>query len=79
MFEKVYKNSFAPSTTELIDFCSGNYLLGHNFFDGSKQKLRIYLYCDDIEVCNPLGFSKSKNKLMCVYMLAMSVRNSVHL
>ena len=53
VFEKVYKNSFVPSTTELIDFCSGNYFLGHNFFDGSKQKLRIHLYCDDIEVCNP--------------------------
>ena len=67
VFDAVYENSFTSFNSELVDFCCGHYFSSHDYFNGSMGKLRIHLYCDDIELCNPLGSSNSKNKLTCIY------------
>ena len=66
VFEQIYENSFC-SDLDLVDFCSGKLFLTHSFFNNERENLRIHLYCDEIEVCNPLGTSKSISKLTCIY------------
>lgn len=54
-----------PSTTpeRLGDLCDGTYFSSHTLFQAKPQSLQVYLYYDDVEVCNPLGSSRGKHKL----------------
>ena len=46
----------------LSDFCDGLHYKNHTMLK-SPSCLQIMLYYDDLEVCNPLGSSRTKHKL----------------
>ena len=66
IFELIYENSFICNA-DLNDFTCGTYFINHSFFKGQRDFLRLHLFCDDIEICNALGSSRTKNKLTCIY------------
>ena len=63
------QNSETHNEDKLHDFVDGEYFKTYRFFAGDRSLLRIHLYCDELEVCNPLGSSKAKRKLTCFYFL----------
>lgn len=48
-------------------FRDGLHFLNNEFLVGEDLKISLCLYIDDFEVCNPLGTSRKKHKLCCVY------------
>lgn len=57
----IYKTTVMVTTTSLIPY-----------FQYKKNGLQIFLYYDDLEICNPPGSKRSVHKigilLACVYM-----------
>ena len=53
----------------LSDYTNGEYLKKNSYFKGNPSLLRLHLFCDEVEVCNPIGSSKGLHKLVCVYIL----------
>ncbi len=51
----------------LNDYRDGLYFKNHKFFAGNPQALRLNLYEDEFEVCNPLGSKRNKHKLCAIY------------
>jgi len=49
------------------DFCDGFLFKGDSFFAENPSALRIHLYCDEFEVCNPIGPKKGKHKITAFY------------
>lgn len=47
----------------LEDFCDGLMLKEHPLFGQDKDAIQIFLYYDDVEMCNPLGSKKTVHKL----------------
>ena len=47
----------------LHDYCDGRMHATHPLFSTKKGSLEIFLYYDDVEVCNPLGSRRTKHKL----------------
>lgn len=52
----------------LSDITDGLALKNNELFINNPNSLRIILYADAFELCNPLGSSKKKHKLVGVYM-----------
>nr|XP_039258818.1 uncharacterized protein LOC120335387 [Styela clava] len=63
----IEKNRLQFGDDILHDFTDGKYFLQSSFFNGNKNMLRIHLYVDEVEVCNPLGSSRGTHKLTCFY------------
>ncbi|XP_078495299.1 uncharacterized protein LOC144742535 [Ciona intestinalis] len=59
--------SCASKTNVLCDFTDGEYFRTKSYFRGNQDLLRFHFYCDELEVCNPLGSSKTKHKLTVFY------------
>ena len=51
------------SASLLSDFCDGSYYKAHTLFNGREPTLQIFLYFDELEVCNPLGSKRIKHKI----------------
>ena len=49
------------------------YFNEHPYFQGNRSLIRLHFYFDELEVCNPLGSSKSKNKLACFYFFVGNI------
>ena len=47
----------------MTDFCDSPEYRSNELFSQDDTALQIMLYYDDLEVCNPLGSSKTKHKL----------------
>lgn len=47
----------------LGDYCDGSTFSNHPLFGTDPTALQIFLYYDDVEVCNPLGSRAKKHKL----------------
>lgn len=45
------------------DFCDSSSFSEHPLFGTDSTALQIFLYYDDVEVCNPLGSRAKKHKL----------------
>ena len=45
------------------DFCDGRQFHSHPLFMVRANALQILFYYDDIELCNPLGSSRTKHKV----------------
>ena len=43
------------------------YFSRHDYFEGDSSFLMIHLYLDELETTNPLGQSRGKFKLLCIY------------
>ena len=47
----------------LCDFCDGTYFRDHPLFSASPHSLQVFLYYDDVELCNPLGSKRKIHKI----------------
>ena len=47
-------------------FYDGSYFKESNFWSGDEFRLSLILYIDDFEVCNPLGTSRKKHKIIAL-------------
>ena len=58
-----------PSKMEdvLHDYTDGTAFKEHKFFSLHPEALRIHLYVDDLELCNPLGSAKKKHSITAIY------------
>ena len=45
------------------DFCDGPMYKTHPLFSKDAHSLQVLLYCDDVEVCNPLSSASKLHKL----------------
>lgn len=52
-----------------FDFNDGNAVKKNDFFERNFNALKIILYQDAFEMCNPIGSSKGKFKVVGVYMI----------
>lgn len=65
-------NCDVPSTSDrggLSDIVDGNVVKGNPFFRDNPKSLKIILFQDAFELCNPLGSAKTKNKVIGLYMM----------
>ena len=65
----------SDSQNLLSSYADGRYFQHHKFFQENSNFLQIHLYCNELEICNPLGTSKGKNKLTCFYFVLGNIRN----
>lgn len=56
------------------DFTDGSAFKKNKFFIENKDALRLILYQDAFEVCNPLGAAKKKHKILAVYLQLANFR-----
>ena len=49
------------------DFCDSKQAKSHPLFSQDSKALQILLYFDEIELCNPIGNSKTKHKIGTIY------------
>lgn len=45
------------------DFCDGKRFQSHPLYSVQSKGLQIFMYYDDVEICNPLGSKRSIHKL----------------
>uniref|UniRef100_A0A1X7T706 Uncharacterized protein n=1 Tax=Amphimedon queenslandica TaxID=400682 RepID=A0A1X7T706_AMPQE len=60
-------NSNAASDGILKDFCDGQLYKNNSLFCSAPHALQLFLYYDDVEVCNPLGSAATVHKLGLFY------------
>ena len=53
----------------LTDYVDSEYFKKNSYFKGERSFLRLHFYCDEVEVCNPIGSSKGLHKLVSIYFL----------
>ena len=51
----------------LYDYTDGTAFRQHKFFALHPDALRIHIYVDDLELCNPLGSAKKKHSITAIY------------
>ena len=47
----------------LADYCKGSMYKSHPLFCEDPHALQLFLYYDDVEICNPLGSRAKFHKL----------------
>lgn len=52
---------------KFLSFRDGTHYKNNSFFSSEDLRICIWLYIDDVELCNPLGTSRKKHKLCAVY------------
>ena len=60
--------------SRISDFTCGKYINEHPYFLEIRSVIRFHFYFDELEVCNPLESSKSKNKLACFYLCLKEIK-----
>lgn len=83
LFYRLWLNDFnSPSGNIKIynDITDGKVFRNNVFFKANPLALRLILYQDTFEVCNPLGSSRKIHKLVGIYMVVANVPayNRVH-
>ena len=43
------------------------------FFRGPDESYALMLYSDAVELCNPIGFARGRNKIVCVYFTLLEI------
>lgn len=62
IFEQITRGH-KSKTTYLEDYCDGKAFSAHPLFSFHNDALQIFLYFDELEVCNPLGSKTKIHKL----------------
>lgn len=62
----------SSNNNSLFDVKDGNFIKNSNFFN-NKNTVQIGFYQDAFELCNPLGASKSKFKMIGIYMILLNL------
>ena len=57
----------------LCDYVDGQCFRSHPIFSVETSSLQLCLYYDDVEMCNPLGSSRTKNKLGAYNNISISI------
>ena len=66
--EKVLRSArHCGSSYQYTSFRDGSHFKANTFLSGEELRLSLLLYCDDFEICNPLGTSRKKHKVTAVY------------
>lgn len=53
----------------LNDYCDGKAFMKNPLFSMDRKAIQIFLYYDELEICNPLGSKVKIHKLgLCAYM-----------
>jgi hypothetical protein len=47
----------------LGDVCDASFFKDHPLFGGDPLALQLFIYFDEVEVCNPLGHARGIHKL----------------
>ena len=45
------------------DYCDSRHAKDHPLFSKNSSALQIFLYYDEVEICNPIGHGRTKHKL----------------
>lgn len=61
------------SSCQYTSFHDGSHFKENSFLSGEELRLSILLYCDDFEICNPLGTSRKKHKVTGVYWVLADI------
>ena len=69
-----YNKHFDGMQKILHDVTDGSAFKDNPFFQENSDALRLMLYQDSFEVCNPLGSSKKKHKILAVYLTLANFR-----
>ena len=52
----------------VADFCDSKWVASHTLWGSNVHALQLFIYFDEVELCNPLGASRKIHKLgMCSY------------
>jgi hypothetical protein len=70
----VWASCHQPGTTDgmLRNYTDGD-IYGHSSQRGDKDFVRIHLYSDEVEICNPIGSRKTVHKLSAFYFLVGNI------
>lgn len=53
----------------VADFCDSKHASSHALWGRDTHALQIFLYFDELELCNPLGASRKMHKVgMCLHL-----------
>lgn len=61
------------STGQYTSFRDGSHFKKNAFLFEEELRLSLLLYCDDFEICNPLGTSRKKHKVTGVYWVLADI------
>ena len=56
-------NGHRRSDDIVEDYCDSAAAQSHPLFGKDPKAIQLYLYYDEVELCNPLGSSRKKHKL----------------
>lgn len=65
--EVLKKDQLLSDVREYKSIRDGEYFKDNDFLSFEGPRIAIKLYVDDFEICKPLGTSRRKHKLCCVY------------
>ncbi|XP_071814886.1 uncharacterized protein [Apostichopus japonicus] len=71
VMDKVLLNE--ETSQKYCSFKDGSVYKTNPFFENGDFRLAIGLYMDEFEVCNPLGTSKKKHKILAVYWVLADI------
>lgn len=74
-YHKIFHEDKPFQKNVLLDYNDGSVYKSSEYFTNGEKKIEILLFQDSFELCNPLGSSKKKHKLLGIYM---SVGNINH-
>ncbi len=65
--QRKINESSVHSPDMLSSYCDGTICKKHEVFSDDKYAIRIHLYCDEFEVCNPIGAHRTTHKMSAFY------------
>ncbi len=72
--EKVFSSArHCGSSCQYSGFRDGTHFKENTFLSEEELRLSLLLYCDDFEICNPLGTSRKKHKVTAVYWVLADI------
>ena len=61
------------------DFCDGEVFQAHPLYSLDCDGVQLFLYLDEVEICNPLGSKRKKHKLgKLILYIHLHVLHSLH-
>jgi len=64
----------SESSTEFCyDICDGEFIRSHPLYAGDPNFLKFLLFCDDLELCNPIGSHTKIHKITVWYWLLLNI------
>ncbi len=62
------QQNFPHDSEMLYDFKDGDFWKKSKFFQTNPDALGLIFYSDELEICNPLGAAKGRQKVLNLYM-----------